>query len=169
MAGKQTKTRGTGSMKPESGMANDGTDERRADTRRHFSAGTVRGALFKQRRRLIRRDLDRINSYIDWYGPWPFLASVVIIVLCFADALLTMILLNNGAKEMNILMDLLIKHDVRTFAITKMAITSVAIIVLVMHFNFRFYRIIAVRYLMYALVPVYALLIAHEINMLSQI
>lgn len=156
-------------MKPESDMADEGADERRADTRRRFSAVTFLGALFKQRRRHIRRDLDRINSYIDWYGPWPFLASVVIIVLCFTDALLTMILLNNGAMEMNVLMDWLIKHDVRTFAITKMVITGLAIIVLVMHFNFRFYRIIAVRYLIYALVPVYVLLIAHEINMLSQI
>ena len=156
-------------MKPESGMTDENDAERRAQTRRRFTAVTVMGALFKQRRRHIRRDLDQINSYIDWYGPWPFLASIVIIVLSFSDALLTMILLNNGAIEMNVLMDWLIKKDVRTFAITKMFVTGLAIIVLVMHFNFTVYRIIAVRYLMYALVPVYVLLIAHEFNMLSQI
>jgi hypothetical protein len=44
-----------------------------------------------------------------------------------------------------------------------------ALIVLVMHFNFRIYRFIAVRYLIYALVPMYSLLIAHEINMLANL
>jgi len=39
--------------------------------------------------------------------------------------------------------------------------------VLVMHFNFRIYRVLTVRYLMYVLMPLYALLIAHEINLLS--
>jgi hypothetical protein len=38
-----------------------------------------------------------------------------------------------------------------------------------MHFNFRIYKFVAVRYLMYALVPLYSLLILHEINMLAQI
>jgi hypothetical protein len=50
-----------------------------------------------------------------------------------------------------------------------MAMTGIALIVLVMHFNFRIYKVIAVRYLVYALVPLYMLLIAHEINLLYQI
>jgi hypothetical protein len=145
------------------------TTDRCDDPRRRVSAQTFLGALFKQRRREIRRDDDRIGSYIDWYGPWPFLASLLIIVLSFTDAFLTMILLNNGAIEMNVLMDWLIKKDVQTFAVVKIAVTGLAIIILVMHFNFQVYRIIAVRYVMYALVPVYMLLILHEINMLTQI
>ena len=55
------------------------------------------------------------------------------------------------------------------FAIVKMAVTGIALIVLVMHVNFRIYRIIAVRYVLYALVPVYSLLIFHELNMLASI
>jgi len=156
-------------MKPDSGGMETTTDERRDDTRRRISAKTFLGTLFKRRRREIRRDDDTVGSYIDWYGPWPFLASFLIIVLSFTDAFLTMILLNNGAIELNILMDWLIKKDVQTFAITKMVVTGLAIIILVMHFNFRVYRIIAVRYVMYALVPVYTLLIVHEFNMLAQI
>lgn len=156
-------------MKPDSEMLDEGAAERRDDTRRHFSTRTLLGTLFKLRRRQIRRDDDQINSYIDWYGPWPLLASLLIIALSFTDALLTMILLDNGAQEMNVLMDWLIKRDIQTFAAAKMAVTGLAMVVLVMHFNFRVYRIIAVRYIMYALVPVYVLLIAHEINMLTQI
>jgi len=156
-------------MEPETVKRETTATERRDDGRRRISTKTFLGALLKQRRREIRRDDDRIGSYIDWYGPWPFLASFLIIVLSFTDALLTMILLNNGAIEMNILMDWLIKKDVQTFAATKMVVTGLAIIILVMHFNFRVYRIIAVRYVMYALVPVYTLLIVHEFNMLAQI
>jgi hypothetical protein len=156
-------------MKPGPGAPDHGASERRGDTRRRFSAATFLASLFKPRRRHIRRDDDAINNYIDWYGPWPLLASLAIIAMSFTDALLTMILLNNGAMEMNVVMDWLIKKDVGTFAAAKMAVTGLAMILLVMHFNFRVYRIVAVRYIMYALVPVYALLIAHEINMLSQI
>jgi hypothetical protein len=60
----------------------------------------------------------------------------------------------------------LIQRDVHTFTIVKMAVTGTALVLLVMHFNFRIYRFIAVRYLIYALVPMYSLLIIHEINML---
>ena len=140
--------------------------ELRRDDRRQTSLQTVAGALFHQRRRDMRRTGDHINSYIDWYGHWPLAATFTIILLCFADAFLTIVLLSKGAVELNVLMDWLIRHDVHTFAVVKMFITGAALVVLVMHLNFRIYRIIAVRYLMYALVPLYSLLIAHELRML---
>ena len=140
--------------------------EQRQTDRRHTTLRTLAGALFNHRRRKIRRTGEHINSYIDWYGHWPLAATFTIILLCFADAFLTIVLLSKGAVELNILMDWLIQHDVHTFAVVKMAITGAALVVLVMHLNFRIYRIIAVRYLVYALVPLYSLLIAHELRML---
>ena len=143
--------------------------ERREDDRRRFSIRTLFGAMFLYRRRDCRRHQDSTNSYTDWYGPWPLVATLVIIILCFVDAFLTLILLSKGAVELNVFMDVLIKKDIQLFTIVKMAVTGIALIVLVMHFNFRIYKIIAVRYLIYAFVPLYMLLIAHEINMLYQI
>lgn len=143
--------------------------EQRKDERRQTSARTLAGAILHQRRRNHRRDNDHVNRYIDWYGHWPFAAILAITLLCFADAFLTIVLLSKGAVELNILMDWLIQHDVHTFAVVKMAVTGTALVVLVMHFNFRIYRFIAVRYLIYALVPMYSLLIAHEINMLANL
>ena len=143
--------------------------EQRLSDRRETTVSTLKGCLFHCRRRHSRRYKDEINNYIDWYGPWPLVASILIITMCFLDAYLTLILLNNGAVEANIFMDWLIQKDVFTFTAAKMGITSIALIVLVMHHNFRVYKIFAVRYLMYALVPLYSLLIAHEINMLAQI
>jgi Domain of unknown function (DUF5658) len=143
--------------------------EQREDERRQTSTMTLAGALRYQRRRTHRRDNDHVNRYIDWYGHWPFAATVTITLLCFADAFLTIVLLSHGAIELNILMDWLIQRDVHAFAVVKMAVTGMALVVLVMHFNFRIYRFIAVRYLIYALVPMYSLLILHEISMLADL
>ena len=153
-------------MKPISETADNRAIEQRQADRRQITLQTLAGALFNHRRREMRRTGDHSNSYIDWYGHWPLAATVTVILLCFADAFLTIVLLSKGAVELNILMDWLIRHDVHTFAVVKMSITGVALVILVMHLNFTIYRIIAVRYLMYALVPAYALLIAHELRML---
>jgi hypothetical protein len=143
--------------------------ERRTGDRRSTSTYTLSGALFKCRRRNSRRHLDEVNSYTDWYGPWPLVATLLITILCCVDAFLTLILLDKGAVELNLLMDILIQTDTQLFTIVKVAVTGLALVILVLHFNFRVYRVIAVRYLIYAIVPMYMLLIAHEINMLYSI
>jgi len=137
--------------------------------RRTPSLSTLHGALFKYRRRGSRRQGEHINSYVDWYGHWTLLATFTVILLCCADAFLTIVLLSNGAAEMNVLMDWLIQKDIRSFAVVKMGVTGLALVVLVMHLNFRVYKVIAVRYLIFALVPMYSMLIAHELHMLSQL
>ena len=143
--------------------------EQRNIERRYPSLSTLHGALFVNRRRQFRRDGDHVNSYLDWHGRVPLATTLLIILLCFADAFLTTVLLSKGAVEMNVLMDWLIQKDIQLFAIAKMAITGTALLVLVMHYNFMIYRYIAVRYVMFALVPAYSLLILHELNMLANI
>ena len=144
------------------------TDQRLLD-RRQPSLKTLRGSLLHSRRRESRREHDLLDSYTDWYGHWPFAAIFTIIVLCFADAFLTIVLLSKGAVELNSLMDWLIQKDAYLFAVVKMSMTGVALIVLVIHFNFRIYKYIAVRYLIYALVPLYSLLIFYELTLLANI
>ena len=155
-------------MKPQIEENSDQQPERGTDRRNH-SLSTLHGALFKYRRRESRREGEHIDSYVDWYGHWTLIAIITVILLCCTDAFLTIVLLDNGAVEMNILMDWLIQRDIRSFAVVKMGVTGLALLVLVMHLNFRVYKVIAVRYLIFALVPMYSLLIAHELNMLSQL
>jgi hypothetical protein len=150
-------------------LSEDRTVERRTQDRRRFTLRSLFGALFTLRRRQARRETDKINSYIDWYEPGPLIASVLIILLSSLDAFLTLILLNHGAVELNVLMDWLIRVDIRTFAAVKLGVTSLALVVLVLHFNFYIYRMLPVRYLIYALMPVYAFLIAYEINVLGEL
>lgn len=143
--------------------------EQRQQDRRQTSFHTLLGSLRHYRRRHLRRDDDQQNSYTDWYGHWPFAATLIIILLCFADAFLTIVLLSKGAVELNGLMDWLIQKDTYIFTVVKMSMTGAALIVLVMHFNFRIYKYVAVRYLIYALVPLYSLLIFHELTMLANL
>jgi len=155
------------SLQPEA--ADEPSSEQRQHDRRQPSLKTVLGSLSRYRRRHLRREDDNLNSYTDWYGHWPFAATFTIILLCFADAFLTIVLLSKGAVELNGLMDWLIQKDTHTFTVVKMSMTGAALVVLVMHFNFRIYRFIAVRYLVYALVPLYSLLIFHELTMLARL
>ena len=143
--------------------------EKRTGERRSPSISTFHGAMFVNRRRNPRRAGDHVDTYTDWYGHLPLITTVTIIALCFADAFLTTVLIANGAVELNIFMDWLIQRDIHLFAIVKMTVTGAALIVLVMHLNFRIYRFIAVRYVLYALVPLYALLFYYELNMLASI
>ena len=143
--------------------------EQRVADRRQPSFQTVHGAMFTNRRRTPRRDGDHLDSYTDWYGIMPLAATVTIILLCFADAFLTTVLISKGAVELNILMDWLIQRNIHMFAVVKMSVTGIALVILVMHHNFRIYRYLAVRYVLYAIVPVYAVLIYHELTMLANI
>jgi hypothetical protein len=139
------------------------------EERRKPSLRTLWAAITKHRRRNSRREDDHLNSYTDWYGHWPLAATFTIILLCFADAFLTIVLLSKGAVEMNALMDYLIQKNVHLFTVVKMSVTGAALIILVLHFNFRVYKYVAVRYVIYALVPLYSLLIFHELTMLANI
>jgi hypothetical protein len=156
------------SLPPQTTEQQSSSNQRLYD-RRQPSLKTLLGSLKHYRRRHLRRDDDKQNSYTDWYGHWPFAATLIIILLCFADAFLTIVLLSKGAVELNGLMDWLIQKDTHIFTVVKMSMTGVALIVLVMHFNFRIYKYVAVRYLIYALVPLYSLLIFHELTMLANI
>jgi len=156
------------SLPPQTTEQQSSSNQRLYD-RRQPSLKTLLGSLKHYRRRHLRRDEDKQNSYTDWYGHWPFAATLIIILLCFADAFLTIVLLSKGAVELNGLMDWLIQKDTHIFTVVKMSMTGVALIVLVMHFNFRIYKYVAVRYLIYALVPLYSLLIFHELTMLANI
>lgn len=137
--------------------------------RRSASLATLHGALFLNRRRTFRRTHDHINAYQDWHGHMPLAATLLILAMCTVDAFLTTVLLGEGAVEMNVFMDWLIQKDIHAFTSVKMALTGIALLVLVMHYNFKIYRYIAVKYVIFALVPAYSLLILHELNMLASI
>jgi hypothetical protein len=125
------------------------------------------GSFNPRRRRPARRLDDSRFHPVDWYSAHLLAVSVVILLLCAADAFLTAILLLRGAEEMNPFMAVLVYRSIATFAASKMALTGISIVMMVFLARYRFMRIFRVEFVLYAVLAVYAWLIGYEIWMLK--
>ena len=115
-----------------------------------------------------RRDGLSLNSYVDRYEA-RLLAPAVLILLCsILDAFLTLELIRGGAIELNYLMANLMQKDLALFIQSKIALTSLSIIFLVVHKNFRVIRGVAVAHVLYVISAVYLSLIGYEAMLLGQ-
>jgi hypothetical protein len=139
----------------------------RTDRRRQKWWSIFYGSFKPRRRRPARRFDDSRFHPVDWYSPHLLAVSVVILLLCAADAFLTGILLVHGADEMNPVMAVLVYRSVAMFAALKMAMTGTGIVVMVFLARYRFMRMIRVELVLYAVLTVYAWLIGYEIWMLG--
>jgi len=66
---------------------------------------------------------------IDWHHPYLLFLSVTILLLSVVDAFLTLTLLTVGATEANPVMAFVLSHHPQLFALTKMAFTSIGVLV----------------------------------------
>jgi hypothetical protein len=139
----------------------------RTDRRRRVWWSVFYGSFNPRRRRPARRFDDSRFHPVDWYSAHLLAISVVILLLCAADAFLTAILLLRGAEEMNPFMAVLVYRSVATFAASKMALTGISIVMMVFLARYRFMRILRVEFVLYAVLAVYAWLIGYEIWMLK--
>ncbi len=145
-----------------------GTEERRdeKDRRRHnWRTVTYCGLRGRGRRRHARREGN--NYYLDWYAPGLVLTGVGVLVLSCLDALLTLTLLNRGAYEANQFMAHLLSIGISTFVATKIAITSVGILFLLMHSHFRILKVTNGKQVLKVLLSVYGALIVYEFVLLG--
>ncbi|MFC1888838.1 DUF5658 family protein [Thermodesulfobacteriota bacterium] len=91
---------------------------------------------FRGRRHMVRRDEDKNEHiYVDRYGAKLLALLLFILVLCVADAYLTIINLNLGAEEMNPFMDILIKSSSHQFFWVKYILTALSLILLCVYKN----------------------------------
>ena len=137
--------------------------DRRRNTWRTFA-----GALVHRRRVVRRRDGDGDTAhYVDVHEPYLFYVAVGALLLCVADAFFTMTLINfYGSTELNPVMDYFIKTDIKVFFILKFGLTSIGVIFLVMHKNFRLFNRISGYQILYSSLIIYTLLVAYELFML---
>ena len=117
----------------------------------------------RPRRRSHRRDADSFSGHTDWLDSELLYLTLGILVLCTADAIMTLNLLNMGAREANIFMAHMIEKDEFLFGATKMALTGLGLILLVMHAPFRLFRLIRVQNLLRIFFFAYCALIGYEI------
>lgn len=137
-----------------------------SDRRRSLVFALVYGGL-RPRRRTGRRASDHYRPIIDWHGPGLLASAVLVIVLCVVDAFLTLWLMTNGAIEANPLMAPLVQGDVRSFAITKLALTGGGIVTLVAMANFRVFRLIRAGAIVHTILIAYLALICYELVLIA--
>jgi len=123
---------------------------------------------FARRRIAPRRNTERHVVVTDWFHPQWLAVGIVILLLCGADALLTLTLIGDGATEINPLMDPLVRGSGHSFAFWKVGLTSVGVVVLTLLARLRFYGK-AVGWVLYGVLGIYSVLVGYELFLLRNI
>jgi hypothetical protein len=132
-----------------------GDDRRTTSLRTFFQSG------FTPRRRGGRRAGEQ-HLPIDWHEPYLLFLALTILLLNVADAFLTLTLLTLGAREANPVIAFVLDEYPKLFAVTKMGLTGVGVLVLVAVARARLFNVMRVGSLLHAVLLGYAGLIAYE-------
>jgi hypothetical protein len=135
--------------------------------RRRLTVWSVVYGSFRPRRRRTRRTSEEMAPLVDWHDSHLLAASIVILLLCFADAFLTINLVVLGAQEANPLMAHLMTTDITLFTAVKMGLTGTGVIVLVLLARFRLFGRFRVAQGLYVVMIGYGLLVLYELALLA--
>lgn len=143
-------------------------NERRngVERRHHNIAAYWRGAL-NPRRRAGRRETDRVYTIIDWHSPRVLALVLLILGLSTLDGVLTLMLMSQGANEVNPVMALFVPHNLGWFAAIKLTLTSAGAAVLVVCARMKLFRLFPGEVLLYLVVGCYVALVAYELDLLA--
>jgi hypothetical protein len=122
---------------------------------------------FNPRRRGPRRDGEGAIGAIDWYHPWCLAIATLILVLCASDAILTVILINHGAYELNPLLAPLIGGSGVLFVGVKVGLTGVGVVLLTLLSRVKAFGRVPAGLLLYGVLIGYGMLIAYELRLLG--
>jgi hypothetical protein len=140
------------------------TGERRSQTVRSLVAGG-----WHARRRNPRRDEPARIGSIDWHASRWFAAAFIVLLLSMADTLMTLVLIQHGAVEINPIMQPFVIGNGPTFAFLKLALTASAVTILVVLTRVpTFGRLLAGPILMGAAF-MYVVLIGYEMWLLDRL
>ncbi|WP_116809957.1 DUF5658 family protein [Steroidobacter cummioxidans] len=143
-------------------------NERRSgiERRQYGIAAYWRGAL-NPRRRAGRRAADRVYTIIDWHSPRVLALVLLILGLSTLDGVLTLMLMSQGASEVNPFMALFVPHNVGWFAAIKLTLTSLGAAVLVVCARMKLFRLFPGELLLYLVVGCYVALVRYELHLLA--
>jgi hypothetical protein len=117
-------------------------DRRTVRDRRQRPTRPIGRYIFSGRRHTIRRQTDRkAHLYVDRYGPRLLISLLLIILLSVLDAYLTIFHIDNGAREINPLMNSLIDYGYIYFFLVKYALTGLAVSMLCLYKNWLLVRV----------------------------
>jgi hypothetical protein len=143
--------------------------ERRIKTERRRSVfRALWHGNFARRRHAPRRSTDRPAAPTDWFHPQWLAVGIMVLLLSFADALLTLTLISHGASEVNPLMDPLVRGSGHSFAYWKIGLTAVGVVVLTLMARLRIWGR-AVGNVLYVALAGYVVLVVYELFLLRNI
>ncbi len=105
----------------------------------------------------------------DWFHPQWLVTAILILLLCAADAFLTLTLLARGATEINPVMAPLVTGSGHSFAFVKLGLTILGVVVLTALARLRVFGSMAVGVVLYAVLGGYLVLVGYEIWLLRNI
>jgi len=112
-------------------------DRRSGKDRRSHDVPDIKSLFIYRKRKKVRRKDDKYKfTYFDQYSSGIFLAIVLILFLSIIDALLTLFLIEYGAREINPIMAYFLKFGPVTFMSVKYFLTCYSVIVLLIFNNF---------------------------------
>jgi len=144
--------------------------QRQGMDRRSHGLRTFLYSFSKSRRHQARREICLNTSHYadNNHAPVLFALTIAIMGLSCTDAFFTLMLIQQGAQEINPVMNRLLEIDVQLFVSVKLAITAACLIFILAHRNFwLFKRIIRTHHILPALFLGYGALITHQLNMLN--
>lgn len=121
------------------------------------------------RRRAGRRATDATYPIVDWHSPRIFIWVMAILLLCVSDGVLTVVLIANGAVELNPFMARFVPHSLGWFAAVKLSLTALGVAVLAACSRMKLFRAVPGELLLWLIVAGYAVLVGYELRMLEQI
>ena len=144
--------------------------ERRSesDRRRRIFRALWQGSVRPRRHGPRRAGENRLGS-VDWHHPWWLAVAVAIMALSCADALLTLMLLNRGAREVNPMLVSLVRGSPVIFVLVKIALTGAGIVCLTLLARLRVFGWIPVRLILYGVLLAYIGLIFYELALLGML
>ena len=94
---------------------------------------------------------------------------MLILLLCVADAILTITLISHGASEINPMMAPLVKGSGYSFAFVKLGLTIMGVVVLTTFARIRLFGATAAGVLLYVTLAGYVVLVGYELWLLRNI
>ena len=111
-------------------------EKRSGIDRRTNNKARLKYLLFNGRRERFRRDEDMGKPFVfDRYNLKLFLAITVILLLSILDAVLTLVVIQRGAEELNPVMAYFLEHGTPTFIIAKYILTNIGVLILLIFKN----------------------------------
>jgi hypothetical protein len=146
------------------------TEERRErQERRRSVLRALWHGNFSRRRIAPRRTAETHVVVTDWFHPQWLATTVLILLLCVADAILTLTLIPLGADEINPFMVGLVHGSGHAFIAWKFGLTAVGVVLLTVLARLRVFGGRAVGAALYVVLGLYSVLVGYELFLLRNI